>query len=295
MNFMRIVAATAAGTLLLTAASAQADTPIVLNPITPWNVDWNPTTCTLARSFGAEQDPFLIRFEKAEPSDGFQLVLTNKWLEPITVNDRLEVRFGSHAARDFKGRMVLAKTSGGVAVIFLSMPSIVGKEDDDEDNHGNLAPSVTPEMEQAADSIVIASRRGTVELQTNSLAPPFAALRKCTDDLVKQWGLDPVEQATLRQRLQPKTSPARWIQPSDYPGEPLRKGQQAIVMFRLMVDASGKPSDCAIPRAYAQSPAFSRITCENLMKRARFEPALDAEGQAIPSYYVETIRFMIPG
>ncbi len=297
MDFTRTVAvAMAAATLLLSAHPAQADAPVVLNPITPWNADWNPTTCTLARGFGSEQDPFAIRFEKAAPGDGFQLVLISKWLEPVTVNDRLEVRFGPYPARDFKGKMVLARTSSDVAVIFLTTSSITGEEADDEDNDKDKgqAPKVTPDMEKAADSIVIATRRGSVQLATNSLAAPFAALRACTVDLVKQWGLDPAEQATLRRHPVPKTSPAHWIAAMDYPTQQLRKGQQAIIMFRLMVDAGGKPSDCAVLRAYSQSQAFGRTTCDNLMKRAKFEPAFNANGQAVPSFYVNTVRFIIP-
>lgn len=288
MEFSRTVAVAMAGTLLLAAHPVQAGEPVSLKPITPWNVDWNPTTCTLARSFGTEQDPFAIRFEMAEPGDGFQLLLASKLLEPVTVNDPVEIRFGSLPARNFKGDMILARNADGVAGIIFSTSTIAGAESDDDE------PDVTPEMEKAADSIAIAMRQGTVKLETNSLAAPFAALRKCTEDLVKQWGLDPAEQAALRQRPAGTTKPAQWIQSKDYPREQLRQGRQAIIMFRLMVDENGKPSNCAILRAYSQSPAFARTTCDNLMKRAKFIPALNANGQAVPSYYVDTVRFIIP-
>jgi TonB family protein len=65
------------------------------------------------------------------------------------------------------------------------------------------------------------------------------------------------------------------------------------VHFRLSVDARGKVSDCHIQRS-TRPEGFDEAVCEVLMHRARFKPALDAEGKPMASYYINTVRFIIP-
>ncbi|PEQ12066.1 hypothetical protein B2G71_13025 [Novosphingobium sp. PC22D] len=279
------------------AAFATEPETTALKPQSPWFVDWNPTTCTLGRSFGSEQEPVALRFERAEPRDGFQMVFVGQWLQRVKAGTPLELRFGTYPAEDVRYSSGLGKATDDVPVVFVSSPGIVEpalEEEEDEAWRVNPGPRVTPEMEAAADSVTLATPDHALLLETGPLDKAFAALRKCTDDLVSQWGLDPAVQAKLQRRPIPKVSPSRWIGPQDYPLKALRKGEQAILIFRLLIDAEGEPTGCEILRAYAGFDEFSKSTCAHIRTRARFEPALDANGQAVPSYYVNTVRFAIP-
>jgi hypothetical protein len=70
-------------------------------------------------------------------------------------------------------------------------------------------------------------------------------------------------------------------------------GQPAIVEFRLSIGADGVPLACHIQET-TRPKEFDNAVCKSLMRRARFEPALDATGTAITSYYRNTVRFQIP-
>ena len=120
----------------------------------------------------------------------------------------------------------------------------------------------------------------------------MAALRKCTEELVKEWGLNPAQQEALPARPMPKSSPGDWLHSSDYPRESLAMGQQAIVRYRLMVDAAGAVTNCAVQSAIAKGN-FAELTCELLKRRARFDPARDATGTAVGSYYVGKVRWIM--
>ena len=63
-----------------------------------------------------------------------------------------------------------------------------------------------------------------------------------------------------------------------------------VVHFRLTVDASGMPTACSV-LTMESTPEFIKATCDNLMHRARFTPALDAQGNPVASIYVSAVRW----
>jgi hypothetical protein len=66
-----------------------------------------------------------------------------------------------------------------------------------------------------------------------------------------------------------------------------------MVYLRLMTDEQGAVSQCVV-----QSPPGGNIAgavaCRELVKTARFEPALDARGNAVASYYTTSIFYNTP-
>jgi hypothetical protein len=73
----------------------------------------------------------------------------------------------------------------------------------------------------------------------------------------------------------------------------LSAGQPAIVEFRLSVSADGVPTSCHI-QLTTRPKEFDAAVCDSLMRRARFTPALDAEGKPLISYYLNTVKFALP-
>lgn len=67
--------------------------------------------------------------------------------------------------------------------------------------------------------------------------------------------------------------------------------QSGLVSFRLTVDAQGKPTFCNIDKSNVPQ-MFDNAVCLSLMKNAKFEPALDTNGEAALSYYVQSVRFI---
>jgi hypothetical protein len=61
-----------------------------------------------------------------------------------------------------------------------------------------------------------------------------------------------------------------------------------------MVDESGKATKCVVQRPTV-TESVNKATCDAIMKNAKFTPALDAAGQAMPSYWItEVFGLMAP-
>ena len=76
-----------------------------------------------------------------------------------------------------------------------------------------------------------------------------------------------------------------------YPLRTLREGRGGVVGLAILVDPSGKPTECKITDDSGDRD-LNEVACEGLMQ-ARFDPALDASGQPIPSYWVTRVTYRI--
>lgn len=91
----------------------------------------------------------------------------------------------------------------------------------------------------------------------------------------------------------PRNNPGTWATSNDYPARDLREGNQGVVRFRLEVSAAGRVESCEV----TMSSGFAGLdaaTCDNVSRRARFEPATDGNGGKIGGAYSGTIRWVIP-
>lgn len=61
-----------------------------------------------------------------------------------------------------------------------------------------------------------------------------------------------------------------------------------------MIDAQGRIGDCTITEL-TEAEKFGAGICRQIARTARFEAAIDANGQAMPSYYFVKIRYEITG
>ena len=87
-------------------------------------------------------------------------------------------------------------------------------------------------------------------------------------------------------------NPSEWLFASDYPRDMLARGKESELAVRLLIDASGKVTKCTSLSHFAEQE-FNRITCENIVKRARFEPAELADGTKVPTYMTRRVIFRI--
>jgi TonB family protein len=81
----------------------------------------------------------------------------------------------------------------------------------------------------------------------------------------------------------------------DYPAEALRDGDQGTVQAKLLIDADGRVTACAIIRSSGHQ-SLDDTTCRILQRRARFLPARDRNGRPIASTFVTPpVTWVIPG
>lgn len=266
--------------------------PVTLAPFVPWNVDYGLKICTLRRAFGTREKPSLLIMNRFGPGDRFQLTVVSDEFKSFEQGQTLTLRFGEQKPRRIAS-VIPGQGGKKTATLFFSNVSLAETIDDDDDDD-DWRPSVTPATEAAVKSITISTHGRDRIFATGPLDKPLAALRKCTDSLVKTWGLDPEQQARLSKHPEPLSKPGTWLRSDDYPSEMLFSGKQAQVNFRLSVDDQGKPTACEVQSSY-NDKKFDEVTCTMLMRRARFSPALDAKGGAVPSYYINTVRWIMQG
>lgn len=79
---------------------------------------------------------------------------------------------------------------------------------------------------------------------------------------------------------------------NDYPQGSLERGEQGTVRVDLHIDSNGAVSRCAV-EASSGFPELDSKTCEVLAARAKFRPARNARGRAVPSEYVRSVSWRL--
>ena len=79
----------------------------------------------------------------------------------------------------------------------------------------------------------------------------------------------------------------------DYPSRALREERSGVTGFRLDVDANGRVSNCTITKSSGHSDLDSEA-CRLLSRRARFRPAVGANGENMTDSFSSRIVWRIP-
>ena len=291
-----------AALVLLHQPAWAADEPVRLAPSSKWHVEYADDSCRLARQFGEGERTSLVVIERFQPGDPFRLTVTGPFKRARSGADAA-LRFGP-AESEQNVSFLEAEWQGRPALIFPGSLRIAPMTEQEQQAREAVAESdeahlfepapIGAEREGAATFLSVDAPGASAFLfETGSLGEPFAALRKCMDELLTHWGIDVERHRSLTREATPVGSPGKWLRSTDYPTSLLRKGAQGVVHFRLSVDGEGKVSGCHIQRS-TRPAGFDEAVCDALTRRARLEPALDAEGIPIASYYINTARFIIP-
>jgi hypothetical protein len=306
---MKSAAILVSGMLLLQPVHAlAADAPRVLSPTSDWTLDFADERCSLIREFADGDETMRLEIVSFGPRPGYRVTLSGGLVAGSDAAPLVEYRVGYSPDTSERERMqtMAGKLGGANAVAF---------------GNGFLPASWTATSLQETDAAVRAFERGithmTVEfrnrrrfqLATGSMAAPFAAMRRCVDDMIASWGVDPVAYRALSrlpwrdlgsdrgdrvftgaeppaltrrsgepvgadERLGPTDRRARTI--ASYANHSAR-----AIPVRVMVDADGQATACVVQVATAEE--FRQRACEGLM--GAYQPALDAAGRPVASVF----------
>jgi TonB family protein len=272
---------------------------VTLEPASKWQLNYALDSCRLVRVFGGPDHKTVFVIEQYEPSDTYTVQIAG----PDFASRRFSqpsLRFGPNGG-SVPAAQVIAASIGtfGAGRTSISIPLLAKLQRDPRlpppRDRGEIQYPTDPE---AAGAIIwfemLEKGRVLGRLNLGSMREPVKALNACTEELLTHWGIDVAAHRTRKRGVVVIGTPDRWLTSSSYPADLLAKGTQGIVYFRLGVDEQGRVTSCHIQQS-TRPAAFDEAVCRGISRKARFEPALDASGNPIKSYYRSTVRFAIIG
>jgi hypothetical protein len=246
-----------------------ADGARIFAPVSSWALRSDPESCLIMREFGAGGERVKFYLQAFGPGQNYKLSLSGKPL-PGRTSGPLEFEMRLAGQEPMSKSVGLLESPGGVPT---------------------LAVRVGDRANNAGDDFSIAFSRGKpLALQLGPMKEPMEQLQACSNALPGEWGLEPAVQKTLSRHPMP-IDMGTWLTPMQFPYNYWVASRSALINLRLMVDEQGAPSDCVIQAPRVGSTA-EVIACREIVKAARFEPALDSRGLPVPSVFVTSVFFM---
>ena len=95
------------------------------------------------------------------------------------------------------------------------------------------------------------------------------------------------------QSAKARGNPGNWANTNDYPSRALQQEREGTAGFKVTIGPNGRVVDCQIT-ASSGHPDLDQATCSNVSRRARFEPALDSNGNPTTGTFSSRVRWQIP-
>lgn len=309
----------------LAATPIQAQDAQTYTPDSAWALDFGEDYCRLGREFTNGSDRITLLLERTHPNANLRVILIGNSIRLFRGSNTVGWRF-LPSGGERTGQKVVQETGNGQQYLNLGNAMLAefpgfgaGPGGGGGPGAGGGFAGIVPgapmysremERETAAGINGISLEGGVtnqIQLDTGSLARPIEAMQACADDMLTYWGLDAEVDKTLTRTVVPGDGTAPAPEPGQFPASPSQGWiAQNVVgfedfaklagggnMVRVMVDATGKATSCAV-HLPALDAGTNATICEQVLANAKFQPALDANGQAIDSYWVTSPMALTP-
>lgn len=279
---------------LILAAPVPAAGEEALEPASAWNATYEDGRCRLSRMFGADGQQHALVFEQTAPDSKFYMSVAGPAMAPI--NDGVPLRIGFGPDGPESDQIIVKERHPDFgAVVFLKDVDLEPVDPQDVPAGAGLAPTgARIDVAAAAPlrQVSLAQGKQSLIFRTGPLAATFGVLNDCTAHILSTWGIDPEGQRTAQRgtRLLDAQKVARAVQ-EKYPLQAVMESRGGVVGVAILVDQDGMPTECRITNDSGDR-SLSDVACEQLMK-ARFDPALDASGKPMKSYWMTRVAYRI--
>ena len=267
---MKQIFAAAALVAGIQATGAQAGE--VQQPIKPWVVDYAPTMCSASRTYGTAEKPVTLAFRPSATGSLVRVILVLPRRGPMAQHFPLSTNVSSG-------------TTG------MGLRFGLGKQ---EVIWAHLEPAAMQKLAAAGE---IHLDGGSVVRNSRFALPGFAkvveALEECGADLREHWNITDRDKRIAQ--------PAKSVKPlheylsnDDYPSQAMMDGATGTASLALMIDETGKLSDCMVEQTSGIATLDAQ-SCAIFLERAKFHPALDHAGKPVRSIDHARIRWLLPG
>lgn len=288
---VRVLSATFfAGALLQSTFTTAAEDALVLKPSSPWNLDYGEESCRLGRTFGEGENKVLLIFLKYAPGTSMEVMASGV---PLSAKRSRSFTYSFDPAEEIEEKRPLFGDleSGGTIWQFsgkLIPPATFEKLQEANASQADFRVEEGRAADATKSMTFNVGGAAPVVLETGGLGDVLSAMDGCLDDLVSSWGYDPEIQKSIAKEPEAQGDMSKWL---DYPTLPLRRGVSGSVRYRLAIDEKGRLSDCIIQSNYSD-PKFGEEVCNRFMRRARYEPARNAQGEGVSSYVASSVVFI---
>ena len=267
----------------------------LLEPSSPWKVDYADSECRLLRTFGTGDQAVTLRLARGGNPGSVDVIIAGPGIPKLPAMAPIEMKLEPQGLTQSAKAMSMAIPGGGGRLIRWF--------------DGSFAL-----FDHFTETQVVEFSSGKASLAKIDITLARSALKAfdaCYSDLLQGWGASPEDAAELvatrtipgegtstvvAQRAdlpRPKTSPFTLVTPADYPTDALMKEQSGNVTALLEVAIDGRPTACRIAVS-SKVASLDAATCSVLMRRARYDPPHDGAGQPRRSIRFERIRWYIP-
>lgn len=286
------IAGTVAVSMLSLPAPAAAQT---FAPSGPWEISANEDSCFLKREFSAGEYALALELQRYSPGD-YRAVVASKGLVP-TKATKIKYRLNEDSAWREDVTKYNLRFKDDSKVIFFPWALLVPQV-----HSGMSSPEIANffetvdlrSLEKAAGAeiktlTVDGAYKEPITLRLGSMAAPVDALNDCFDDLLTIWGIDAAGQETLTRMARPTEATEDKI--FDPIGYLVKSAKPSDLTVRLIISASGEIESCHFDK-FKEPPEAIASFCREYRRKIDFEPALDANGDAVRGYYV--FRYISP-
>ncbi|GEM_PF-726743 len=314
------------------AGSAQAQEIDTYEPDSSWALDFGEDYCRLGREFSNGDDSVTLLLERTHPNAQVRVIVIGNSVRLFRRAETIGYRWMPSGGPRMAQKLV-QETGNGQQYLNLGPSTLADFGGGFGGPGGGAGPGAGPgagagagagftppapgtpfysrdmEVEQAGNVNGIRLTEGltsSVQINTGSLARPIEGMQACADDMLVYWGLDLEAHKTLSRTVVPgdgtvrtgdngfPTNPsAGWISQNTVGFQDfvyLSGGNNEI---RVMVNAQGRPTSCVVHFPSLPESTNESI-CEQVMENGEFLPALDADGNAIDSYWMTNVFSLTP-
>jgi hypothetical protein len=277
---------------------AKAADRITFVPTTDWTNIQNEGSCAISREFSDGRSEATLVLRRYSPGTGFRIQISGSRIGAFRKANETKVSFGPGGRQEIDSLFSRSRIDGDWRFT-ISDVSLFAPEDFSESSGDDLTQALrrrgrSPQQEIAMADTVSSlsfdngfSRSFTFE--TGSFARPIEMLQSCMDGVIASWGFDPAVQRNLSERAFPSDY-AQLVNSFNFPLNMWMRWRGGTVRIRIMIDAEGTPTDCVLTGPRVEQPLIDE-TCRALMTETTYDPALDADGVPVASFYTPSVVF----
>lgn len=253
-----------------------------LQPTGKWVMDYTPTTCEAKRQFG--DVAMAIAPGPLGQSTRLLIELPGKAFRARQFPARVDPNDGRGSAK--ATALLYPAKKEGMRRLFAVLPNTL----------------VERAMTSGSINIWIGSAPETGRVQANSARAnlalgPTTALRKaldtCMADLRKTWGMVDGKLPVPAKASQAQGDVRGIFRYTDYPEDALAANQSGTARYLLMIGRDGSVMDCVVSESSGVA-SLDVMGCQVIRERARFKPAIDANGKpALDTYMTPPISWKL--